>query len=187
VHIEPGNSSRRSPTLDIDSLYREARNGDSRTEEELFSVLAVRFRILANHRIWDAHDAEDVAGNALAVIAKEYRTVDITLSFAAWAHKVLENRILSYLKRKAQRPEVADVDPPDRSQPEPLLKVRLQNCLQKVRKANPRYARAVVLHYQGYSTAETSGRLGVTTQNFYMILSRARTMLRRCLETGQIA
>jgi RNA polymerase sigma factor (sigma-70 family) len=148
--------------------------------------LAVRFRILANHKIWNDQDAEDVIQNALAVVVREYKAIDITVSFAAWAYKVLDNKVLSYIKAKAQRVEVSDDDPPGRSGAEPLLKIRLKDCVQKVRRANARYGQAVVLHCHGYTTEEVCAKLEVTTQNFYMILSRARALLKRCLETGEI-
>lgn len=172
--------------MDIDSLYQEARTGDKVAENELFSVLAVRFGLLANHRIWNDQDARDVVQNALTVVAQEYRSVEIAVSFAAWAYKVLDNRILTYLKARGQRVTVYDDDPPSSFEPEPLLRIRLLDCVQKVRRANLRYGQAVLLHVQGFDTNEICARLNVTSQNFYMILSRARTMLRRCLETGEI-
>ena len=173
--------------MDIDSLYQQARDGDRSAEGQLFSVLAVRFGILANHRVWNEQDAQDVTQNALAVVVREYRSIEITESFAAWAYKVLDNKVLSYLKAKGQRMTVSDDDPPAGFEPEPMLKIRLLGCVQKVRRNNLKYGQAVLLHYQGYTTAEVCARLQVTPQNFYMILSRARAMLKRCLETGDIA
>jgi len=173
--------------LDINSLYFTARSGDKAAEEQLFAVLAVRFRVLTNHKVWNEQDAEDVAQNALAVVAREYRQTDILISFAAWAYKVLDNRILSYLKGKKQRADVYNNDPPEFLQSEPMLKMKLLDCVRRVRRANRKYGLAVLLHYQGYTTSEVCAKLGVTTQNFYMILSRARAMLKRCLETGEIS
>lgn len=173
--------------MDINSLYLTARGGDKAAEERLFAVLAVRFGILVNHKVWNEQDAEDVAQNALAVVAREYKQTDISVSFAAWAYKVLDNRILSYLKGKKQRPDEYDNDPPESMQSEPMLKMKLLDCVKRVRRANLKYGQAVLLHYQWYTTSEVCAKLGVTTQNFYMILSRARAMLKRCLETGEIA
>lgn len=148
--------------------------------------MAVRFRIIADHKIWNDQDAEDVVQNALVVVVREYRAIEITISFAAWAYKVLDNKVLSYIKAKAQRVVISEDDPPGRSGAEPLLKIRLKDCVQKVRRANARYGQTVVMHYQGYTTGEICEKLGVTPQNFYMILSRARALLKRCLETGEI-
>ena len=173
--------------VDINFLYQTARNGDKQAEEQLFSVLAVRFGILANHRIWNEQDAEDVVQNALAVVAREYKGTVISVSFAAWAYKVLDNRMLSYFKGTRQDVTVADNDPPDMSGTEPMFKIRLLDCVKKVRRAHAKYGQAVLLHYQGYTTREVCERLGVTSQNFYMILSRARVMLKRCLETGEVS
>lgn len=173
--------------MDIDTLYHAARTGDKSAEEQLFSVLAVRFGILANHRVWNEHDAQDVSQNALAVVAREYKSLEISESFAAWAYKVLDNRVLSYLKAKGQRVTICDDDPPAGFEPDPMFRIRLLGCVQKVRRNNPKYGQAVLLHYQGFTTDEVCAKLGVTSQNFYMILSRARSMLKRCLETGEIA
>lgn len=174
-------------TLDINALYDALQNGDKTAEEQLFSLLTVRFRILANYRIWNEKDAEDITQEALAVVAREYRSLEVSVSFAAWACKVLDNRILSYIKTRQREMTSIDDDPPERNTPDPEFKIRLLDCVQKVRRANIRYGRAVLLHYQGYTTAEICKRMDVTTKNYYMILSRARAMLRRCLETGGIA
>ena len=173
--------------MDINSLFRTARDGDRQAEEQLFSVLAVRFGILANHKIWNKQDAEDVVQNALAVVAREYKCTDISVSFAAWAYKVLDNKLMSHFKGNRQGVVAYDSDLPDQSGIDPLLRVRLRDCVKKVRRANTKYGHAVLLHYQGYTTREVCEKLGVTPQNFYMILSRARAMLKRCLESGDIA
>ena len=129
--------------------------------------------------------------NALLTVAEKYKEIEFEVSFAAWAHQVLNNKILSHYKiraRDSQRmvdtetgsPE-GSVDPVD-----PTLESHLLECLRKVCAANPRHARILNLHYHGFSVAEICGRLDLTRTNFYSILCRARAMLASCLEKGDI-
>jgi DNA-directed RNA polymerase specialized sigma24 family protein len=45
-----------------------------------------------------------------------------------------------------------------------------------------RHARILVMKYQGYRTAEICERMSITPNNLYVTLSRARAMLKACLE-----
>ncbi len=114
-----------------------------------------------------------------------------TASFAAWAYKVLDNRILASRQRsqrQAQRlshsPENSDPPGPGLGTADPVLKRKLQDCLRLVARSNTRYARALNLHYQGYETDEICRRLDTKQNTFYSILSRARSLLETCLKKG---
>jgi RNA polymerase sigma factor (sigma-70 family) len=178
--------------LNINELYKDAVTGDKTAEHKLFQYLSERFEQFAHHRIWNAEDARDVAQDAMVSIAREYKSVGFETSFQAWAYKVLDNRILSYIKKKKQRGDrvvtVEDVrligDVPLNINPE--LQSRLLDCLKKVGAVNRRHARILGLHYQGYSTDEICGRLSMTKNGLYISLGRARTMLEICLETGKV-
>lgn len=129
--------------------------------------------------------------DALMVIYRDYRGVTFTTSFAAWAYKVLDNRILAYIKAKKRRNQKQiTVDHNDMIATakykdfNPDLKRRLLDCLHKTAEANQRYARILNFHYQGFSTGEICRRLSLTPNGFYILLSRARTMLRKCLGKG---
>ena len=115
-----------------------------------------------------------------------------TASFAAWAYKVLNNRILASRQRsqrQAQRhsysPENSDPPGPGTQTADPTLKRKLQDCLRLVARSNSRYARALNLHYQGYDTDEICRRLDTKQNTFYSCLSRARSMLEACLKKGE--
>jgi RNA polymerase sigma-70 factor (ECF subfamily) len=179
--------------LDINYLFKGARKGDSKAEEALFELLTARFRHFVAQRIWNQHDAEEVVQEALMTISKEYRNIEFECSFAAWVYKVLDNRILHYIELKKRRigsmgrivedkknPTVGSLTP------DPELKRRLLVCLQKIATANIRYARILNFHYQGYGTDEICGKIDITKANFYSILSRARSLLEFCLDTGRI-
>jgi len=125
-------------------------------------------------------------------IAREYKTIGIEISFPAWAYKVLDYRILSYIKKKKQQGvkivTFADVaSSQDKTvEADPKLKMMLLKCLRKIGKLNRRYARIIDLHYLGYKTGEISQRMNITADAFFVILHRARKMLEKCLETGEV-
>ena len=177
--------------MDINALHESARKGEIDSERKLFELLTVRFRYLATLRLRNSTEAEEVAQEALIVISKEYRKIAIETSFAAWAIKVLDYRILNRLRSKTKKKIESGIKPediPDRGSenPNPDLKRRLLDSLRKISDTNPRYARILNLHYQGYTTDEICERLGITPGNFYVILSRARSLLQICLKTGKV-
>ncbi len=178
-------------TSDINGLYHQVLTGDKDAVELMFSVLRVSFRLFVRHRIVNGQDGEEIVQDALTTIAEKYRSVQIESSFAGWAHQVLSNKILDYYKFKRVRsgvaasPEATEAESPDAVE-DPTLKARLLDCLKRIHGANSFHARALNLHYQGYDTREICTKLGITPNNFYVMLSRARTMLRICLERGEI-
>lgn len=172
--------------MSIETLYQSALQGDSAAEKTLFQQLSVRFGLICQHRIWNKEDAEEIVQEALVTVLGGFKDIEIERSFAAWAHKVLDNKILTYLKTKKariSRQGEADLEAlPDRDNPaDPRVKVALLHCLQEVGRANSRYARALNFHYQGYSTAEICQRLKMNPGHFYVLLMRARAMLAECL------
>ncbi len=139
----------------------------------------------------NSQDCEEIVQDALTTIAEKYRQVQIESSFAGWAYKVLNNKVLDYYKSKrvrSARTTPLEVAEPDLigAATDPQLKTRLLDCLRKIHGANSFHARALNLHYQGYNTEEICAKLGIASNNFYVMLSRARTMLRVCLEKGDI-
>ncbi len=125
-------------------------------------------------------------------IVQQYRQIEFTTSFSAWAYKVLDNRILDYLKRKRLR-QSRSGDPVDGGEPQtakaidnPELRRRLLDCLKKICDVNDKYARVINFHYQGYTTAEICERMRMTRNTLYIALHRARRMLETCLRKGAI-
>jgi RNA polymerase sigma factor (sigma-70 family) len=177
--------------LDINSLYKNTLAGHDDSEEKLFSALVVRFRLFVRLRVWNEVDCDDIVQNTMLVIAREYRQTEITTSFSAWAYKVLENRILRYLKEKKTETKRIGAMSPDlsassSSEPDLRLEERLLKCMKKVAETNRNYARILNLCYQGYSTHEICEKLKITPNYSYVALSRARSMLEICLEKGEI-
>lgn len=177
--------------MNINSLQILAHDGDKAATEKLFTILAVRFRLFAQRRIWDGSDAEEVVQDALMAILKKHKEIEFKTSFVAWAHRVLENEILRHYRRKGYREmrfgqTAGDVGNFPMWDPDPELKRKLLDCLKKIGSTNNRYARILNLHYQGYATEEVCEKLNLTPNHSYVLLSRARSMLEACLERGDV-
>ena len=172
--------------MSINALHTRVRDGDTAAEEQLFERLSARFQVFAHHRIWNSVDAEDVAQEALLTIQSRYREIEIETSFAAWAHKVLDNKILAYIEAKRRTGGrysslTSDESSDLATESDPLLRRRLLDCLKKMARSNQTYARILALHYQGFNRQEICERLNLTRNNSYVIMSRARTQLRDCI------
>jgi RNA polymerase sigma factor (sigma-70 family) len=125
-------------------------------------------------------------------IASKYQNIDFRASFASWAYKVLENKMRDYFKTQHRHDSkferVSEPIPTRVSQDlDPITRRQMLECLRKVGQANGRFARILNLHYQGYSTDEICRKLNLTQSYFYVVLSRARSMLAICIEKGDIA
>jgi RNA polymerase sigma factor (sigma-70 family) len=172
--------------LNFDELFRRAQAGDKTAEASLFAGLSDRFHHSVHHTVWETEDAKEIVQEALMAIAKELPRLEINSSFAAWAHKVLQNRVLSYLKTKKglkERFKSSNAEDEHLS-PElnPDMRRQFLRCLEELLSQNQRYARVLSLHYEGYSQAEICEALSLTPNAYYVLLSRARSMLRGCLD-----
>jgi len=177
--------------MNLNDLHQKACSGDKNAEDYLFQNLSARFRLVARHRIWNKDDAEEVVQDSLATVTQKYKSVEIETSFAAWAQRVLDLNILEYIRKKGHLAKRFEPLPDDETSltagdPNPSLKIKLLDCLKKVSHANLRHARILVFIYQGYGVEEVCEKLKLTVNNYYSVLSRARSMLELCLEKGEV-
>jgi RNA polymerase sigma-70 factor (ECF subfamily) len=173
----------------LNELYNLAREGDQAAEEPLFHGLSERFGLFVQHRVRSKQDAEEIVQDTLMAIARKYKKVGLITNFTAWAYKALENNLLYYYRTKQSRAEKVKqmaANPEMSFTPAPELRHQLLECLKKMNRINTRYARILNLHYQGYAVKEICQKLKITENNVYIILSRARSMLKSCLEKGDI-
>jgi len=173
--------------MDLDKQFTLARSGDHAAKEVLFSHLLVSFRSFIRLKCDNYDDAEEVVQSALSTIVERFATVAIHSSFAAWAQTVIKNEwITFYRKRSLIRRKLADESERRKSiidrAPKRELKRGLKECLVELHRENLTFARVLNLHYQGYTTGEICEKLEISTTNFYVILSRARTKLSDCLK-----
>lgn len=177
--------------MSINTLYENAQNGGKAAEEILFKDISERFLRFAHQRIWDEQDALEIVQEALATIAREYKEIEFKTSFSAWAYKVLDYRILSYIKKKQRlgKSEQLFENSPETGtiRPNHDLKIKLLFCLGKINSINRRHARILNLSYQGYIADEICERMALTKNNLYIVLHRARKALEECLKKeGQL-
>jgi RNA polymerase sigma-70 factor (ECF subfamily) len=176
--------------MNINSLYEMVRRGSKDAEERLFSELFESFSIFVQQRIWNKQDCEEIVQESLVAVKDKYASVQFEKSFAAWAYKVLENKILHYLRSKRYHESRClhgpEYRPPRQIQSDPIFKRRLLDCLKMVSARNIRYARVLNMHYHGYSVGEICDRFKLTRNGIYILLSRARSLLKLCLEKGEI-
>lgn len=172
----------------LDELLDKARQGDKSAEDQLLRYLRVRFVLLAKRRIGEEY-AEDLAQEACVTVLQKYRDVPPAGAFEPWAYGVLRNKIGNYLQSSAVRREtdlrngrMNGLVGRSSVASDPVLKLRLLDCVRKIVKQYPRYARVLNLVYQGYSTTEICRRLKVSPGHCYVLLNRGRKMLSKCLE-----
>jgi len=178
--------------LDVEELAVKAQKGDRGAERQLFERLAARFRVILHHRVSNHDDVEDIMQEALSAIARDYQSIEVESSFAGWAVRVLQNRLLMYYRsRQSYRKRFAEAEPGDEWHPSQSvnheLRSALLDCVRKICQTNVRYARILVMSFQGFKADEICGRLKVTRTNAYSLLSRSRSLLELCLETGRIS
>jgi len=171
----------------LEDLVAKARAGDAAAEKELFQKLLVRFQYLAKLKIGGEH-CEDLAQEACITVFEKYKTETFKVGFLPWAHGVLKMKIGNHLQKKNRKAgreqEITDeFDMPSVDAVDPDLKRFLMECLHKLVDAGGNYARILNLAYQGFGTSDICDRLGIRPNNYYVTLSRGRTMLRDCLET----
>jgi RNA polymerase sigma-70 factor (ECF subfamily) len=178
----------RNATMSINTLYELARQGDQAAIEKLFGALSARFRYFARHRLRDREDAEEVVQEALKVIYEKYMSMEYEQSFSAWAYKVLMFKIMTYSRTQRRREDKLEIALAEAVMHEDdgSLEARLLECLRKLHAVDSRNARILNLHYQGFTVPEICERLGLTRNNLYSVLFRARALLKRCLEEGDV-
>jgi len=173
--------------LDLDRLLQRARSGDKSAESEILKYLSARFRLLAERRVESREVAEDIAQTACVAVLENYRTAVFDKGFAPWAHGILRMKVGNYYqKRKTLRSTVTsgvEIEGGSGSyDPDPEFMRKLIACLRKLFRANKRYARTLVLAYQGYSVKDICKKLDASRQTHYSNLHRARSLLKECLE-----
>lgn len=177
----------------MDDLLNAALDGDKSAENKIFKILLERFRLFARRKIRDRDIADEIAHQACLAILGKYRQEEFSVSFRAWAYGVLKMKIRNYFYHlkddKARLSEQDDLDNAEGASFvmfDPYLEMQLLSCMEKIIRANPKYARVLNLNYQGFKTEEICSKLIMSANNYYVTLNRARSLLIYCLEKGDI-
>ena len=172
--------------MEIDNLFEHTLN-HSESEKELFEYLYARFLYLTRRKVSNREDCEEIVQSALLSVFDNFRKVQIDKSYANWAFRILQNKIIDYYRSGKNGMQLEPIfDNTATLAEDPILKIKLLDCLNKINRANITHARMLVLKYQGFSFEEICTRLDLTKNNAYSVLSRARTMLQHCLDKGEI-
>jgi RNA polymerase sigma factor (sigma-70 family) len=177
----------------VNHLVELARNGDDEAEKQFIKILSVRFVAIAKRRLGSKDDAEDIAQETCATVLAKYKGDLNIVNFEAWAYGVLRMKIGNHMQKKTTRQEqpLSETESYDAvgesaQHHDPELGLRLNDCVRKLIVSFPRYARVLNLIHQGYKSDEICQKLKISPNNMYVILSRGRSMLKNCLETGGI-
>jgi len=177
--------------LGLNDLYKNSLSGGETEEKKFFLSLTERFQLVAEQKIMNESDRQEVVQNALMVVVKKYKEMNFEVSFSAWAYDILQKEILKYYRTRGGRVKRFSGEEDDFYNArvksiDPALRRNLLDCLKKICGFNQRFARVLNLKYQGYGVDEICLRLEVNMSNLYVILSRARSKLKLCLEKGVI-
>ena len=175
--------------MDLEKLARLAQSGNKNAESDLFGKLRDRFYLFIRLRVMNEQDREEILQNVMTVIFEKYRDIKFEVGFLPWAYKVMENKLYDFLRSEKVLKRVSSVEYIDVYQAEDMTglsdaEIQLMDCLRRLGRQNKRYARVLVMHYQGYSIKEICGKMKLSRDNYYTILSRARGKLRKCLKIG---
>jgi RNA polymerase sigma factor (sigma-70 family) len=131
-------------------------------------------------------DAEDLVQEACTTVFEKYRNETFDVGFHAWACGVLRMKIGNYLHRKhrnSQRSARLTDRTEDRSPGStPGLQRALIDCLKRLLKKKPRYARILNFSHQGYTTNQICERLKMNSNQYYVALNRSRSLMKACLQ-----
>ncbi len=161
-------------------------------------------------RLRNRPEAEDLVQETFLAALKNRESFSGASSETTWLVGILKHKIADHFRRQArespmeagdlrEQPDPSAFDPSGHwasgpadwgGDPEDLFRQkefldRLATCLSGL---SPNYANAFTLReIDGASTDEICKVLGVTRTNLWVILHRARMLLRRCLETRWFA
>jgi len=177
--------------LNINDLHKRVTEAEKDAEDYLFKNLSVRFSLFVRQKIGNEQDREEVVQKAIGIVLSKYKGIIFEKSFAAWAHDVLNKEVLKYYRSKYTNMKLfsaADImtTPPPMWTPDPVLKRKLLDCMKKLIASNQRYARVMNLKYQGYLIEDICEKMNATANNVYVIISRAKSLLKHCLKTGEL-
>ncbi len=172
---------------DLEEVGRAARAGDPQALEELCSRLRVSFVLLAKRRIGNQDTAEDLAHDALAVVAERVGAVASNVDVVPWCLTVLRNVVGNYYmaKRRSERllpwaPGLAERWHGGVTREREAAKEEISEALPRL---GPRCRQLLEWKLAGMSAGEMQARLGLPNKNaLYMRFHRCRQELKRVLE-----
>ncbi len=169
-------------------LLSHAQGGCKEAEDRLFDLLLTRFSLYARKWVEDRDVAADIAQETCITIFRKYKDRTFEKGFEAWAYGVLRMNIRHYYhksgdlkRRKSKNVRALQRMVASDQSVDPDIQRALVLCVKQIVAVNQRYARALNLICQGYRGDDICQRMGVKRNHFYVILNRARSLLKECL------
>jgi len=168
-------------------LLRAYAEGDDEAFAQLFQRNYDRVCRLAYRYTGSTTDAEALAQSVFLKVMRAAADFVPRARFTIWLFRVTANECLSHIRKVRREPTVMPTDdavePPGRSQPDPVEEAQRQELAREVRRAvvalPERQRLAVILaRYEGLSYAEIAEALETSAQAVKSLLNRAHTALR---------
>ena len=134
------------------------------------------------------HESEEVLQRVAVTLVQKYEQYDPSRPFVAWAIGVARLEALSFLRARSRDRLVFDdtlvagIAESHERTAQSLVHVSqfLDECIEEL---DGRARRAIQLRYGGdLKTSQIAGKMEISDGAARMLLSRARTLLRQCLE-----
>ncbi|ARN56528.1 RNA polymerase sigma-D factor [Sedimentisphaera salicampi] len=135
----------------------------------------------------DFQDADDILQNVAVILVSKFDEYDRNRSFTSWAVGIARNEVLRYYERGKGREKCLSQDAIEQlekvycQENENLtsLKTELNRCISKLR---GKWKLVVELHYySGLAPGRIAQKLGMTTNNIYVLMHRIRLALKDCV------
>lgn len=168
-------------------MARSNRSKQTRLVEQLFVKHVATIRGFIEAFLPDFNQAEDALQECFLTVAAKADAFDEGSNFLAWVMAIARFKVLESLRQPwantcSLSPEVIDALAAEAPADDPADDARklLQECVDELA---PRAKEVIDLRYgEACKPAEIARRLNWTPESVYVALSRARSLLRDCIE-----
>jgi RNA polymerase sigma-70 factor (ECF subfamily) len=163
------------------------KKGDKEAFEKIVRATMKRAYSVALGLVGNADDAHDLSQEAFIAAHRARKSFDIDRPFFPWFYRVLRNRCLNYLKKRARRREISLDVLEERvgrgsADEELLRRERIEMVWRALLTLSPEHREILVLrNFQELSYSEISGVLGVPEGTVMSRLYYARQALLEAL------
>ena len=161
-------------------LIQGCRRGDRAAQKRLYDTFSPKMYALCCRYVKDSMEAEDVLVTAFTKILDKIDQYKSEGSFEGWIRRVVVNEALTWLRRNRNmylelELEAADYEPDYKSLSDHLEAEDLMTMINEL----PSGYRIVFNLYaiDGYSHKEIADQLGISENNLFVRLHRARSQL----------
>jgi RNA polymerase sigma-70 factor, ECF subfamily len=162
--------------------------GDANALQDIFDrwklpMLNFLYRALGSHA-----DAEDLSLEVFTEVWRSASRYRAQGTFSAWLYTIARGKLRHEWRRRGRRPVMAappeSMDPPDPAA-SPTDSIECEETLLQGLLALPEAQREALLLsvHSGLSTVQIASALGVSTNNLYVLIHRARERLRQHFST----